>query len=208
MTDRRLLSFCIFLSFFGQACSQPEEKKFTDEFMADSCRFSPTGRNSFFILEPGYQLVLEGKEDGKSLRLIITVLNETKRVGDIETRVVEENESENGKPVEISRNYFAICEQTGSVFYFGEDVDIFENGKVTGHEGAWLAGGKNKAGMMMPGTPLLGARYCQEIAPGLALDRAEIISLNENITLPAGKFSNCMRPDKRRKPASCKIWIR
>ena len=196
MNKKLLLPILLFLLFFMEACSQTGQKKFTDEFMADSCRFSTTGRNPFFILEPGYQLILEGKEDGKNIRLMITVLNETKKIRKIETRVVEENESEDGKIIEISRNYFAICEQTSSVFYFGEDVDMYENGKIINHEGAWLAGGKNKAGVIMPGTILLGARYYQEIAPGVAMDRAEIISLNESITVPAGKFANCLQAEE------------
>jgi hypothetical protein len=52
---------------------------------------------------------LEAQEDGEMIDLVITVLNETKVVDGIETRVVEERESEDGELVEISRNYFAVC---------------------------------------------------------------------------------------------------
>jgi len=193
---KKLIYFGILSFLFMQACGQTAGKKFTDEFKIDSCRFSTTGRNSFFILEPGYQLVLQGNEEGNSVRLVITVLNQTKKVGKIETRIVEENESENGKTIEISRNYFAICQQTGSVFYFGEDVDIYENGKVVNHEGAWLAVGKNKAGVIMPGESLIGARYYQEIAPGVAMDRAEILAIDETVRTPAGNFSNCLKTEE------------
>jgi len=34
----------------------------------------PTGRNPYFILVPGYQLVLEGQEDGEEMHVEITVL--------------------------------------------------------------------------------------------------------------------------------------
>ena len=44
------------------------------------------------------------------------------------------------------------------------------------HKGAWLAdkNDKNgaKAGLMMPGKPKVGMKYYQEIAPGVAMDRA------------------------------------
>ena len=50
---------------------------------------SSTGRNRYFVLEPGFQLVLEGKEGGKTTVLTITVLNDTKMVDGVETRVVE-----------------------------------------------------------------------------------------------------------------------
>ncbi|MEO7292139.1 MAG: hypothetical protein ABIW34_03490, partial [Ginsengibacter sp.] len=99
----------------------------------------------------------------------------------------------NGKTVEISRNFFAICKQTGSVFYFGEEVDMYKNGKIINHDGAWIAEGKNKPGIVMPGKILAGAKYYQEIAPGVAMDRAQIISANLNTTTPAGTFANTLK---------------
>jgi hypothetical protein len=36
-------------------------------------------------------------------------------------------------------------------------------------------------------------RYFQEIAPYVALDRAEIISLNETVETPAGTFSGALK---------------
>jgi hypothetical protein len=35
---------------------------------------------------------------------------------------------------------FAVDQATGDIYYFGEDVDTHRNGKMTGHEGAWLTG--------------------------------------------------------------------
>ena len=173
-----------------------DKRPFTDSFMQDSCMFSSIGRNAYFILEPGWQLVLEGVEDEDTARLVITVLNETKMVGGVETRVVEENESVSGGTVEISRNFFAFCKQTGSIFYFGEEVDMYYQGKITGHSGAWIAEGNNKAGIIMPGVFLLGSRYYQEIAPGIAMDRAEIISISETYETRAGKFTNCLKTEE------------
>jgi hypothetical protein len=161
-----------------------------EEFGIEKCNLQTTGRNEYFILEPGYQLVLEGGDE----RLQITVLNETRMVNGVNTRVVEEREWKKGQVSEVSRNYFAICEQTKDVFYFGEDVDIYENGKVVKHEGAWLAGvNGNKPGLIMPGTPKVGMRYYQEIAPGVAMDRAEIVSVDDTCKTPAGTFAKCMK---------------
>lgn len=176
-----------------QSCQSGEQPAFTDSFHTDSCHFSTTGRNTYFILEPGYQLVLEGKEDGETTRLEITVLNETRKIGVTETRIVEEKETVNGDTVEISRNFFAFCPGSGDIFYFGEEVDIYKKGKIVGHEGAWTAGGKNKPGLAMPGKPLPGSRYYQEIAPGIAMDRAEIVSIKETLRTPAGSFENCLK---------------
>ncbi len=46
----------------------------------------------------------------------------------------------------------------------------------------------NRAGIIMQGSILLGARYYQEIAPNVALDRAEIIDMGEVIQTPSGDF--------------------
>ena len=88
-------------------------------------------------------------------------------VDGVETRVVEEYETEDGELIEISRNYFAFCTETGSIFYFGEDVDIYEDGEIVSHDGAWLAGvdgaeaGRHHAGHRAPRLQVLpgdGAR--------------------------------------------------
>jgi hypothetical protein len=148
-----------------------------------------TGRNLYFVLEPGFQLVYESKND----KLKITVLDETREVNGILTRVVEEREWKNGELREVSRNFFAICETTKDVFYFGEEVDMYKNGKVDNHKGAWLAGKKGaKAGLMMPAKPIVGMRYYQEIAPGEAMDRAEIIKFDEILETPAKTFTECL----------------
>jgi hypothetical protein len=141
--------------------------------------------------------VLEGKEDGKPTVLTISVLNETKTVDGVETRIVEEREVAAGRTIEVSRNYFAISKRTTDVFYFGEDVDMYKDGKVTSHEGSWLSGVAGAHfGLAMPATPLLGARYYQEIAPKVAMDRAEIISVTDTLDTPAGKFQNCVKTEE------------
>lgn len=173
----------------NQTASTPSDT-WAQEFNLEKRTLDTTGENRYFVLKPGFQLVLEG--DGE--KIAITVLDETKQIGEITTRVVEEREEKNGKVVEISRNYFAICRETGDVFYFGEDVDIYKDEKINSHSGAWCAyEGNSKPGMMMPGTPSLGAKYYQEIAPGIAMDRAEIVSLSETLKTPAGTFENCLR---------------
>jgi hypothetical protein len=162
----------------------------TSEFQVEKSDLASTGRNPYFILEPGYQLVYQ---DG-SEQLTITVLDQTKTVDGVETRIVEERETKDGQPVEVSKNYFAISTRTNCVFYFGEDVDSYEEGKIANHDGSWLAGvGGARFGLMMPGQPLLRGRYLQEIAPEVAQDRAEIIGTAETVKTPAGEFKNCLK---------------
>ncbi|UCH82159.1 MAG: hypothetical protein JSW20_05880 [Nitrospiraceae bacterium] len=180
----------ILVSSAAFSVTETKTSTWQEEFDIAGCNMVNTGRNQYFIMEPGFQLVLE-EEDTK---LHITVLDETKTIDGVVTRVIEEKEWENGKLFEISRNYFAMCEKTKDIFYFGEDVDYYEKGKVVKHDGAWLAGvDGNRAGLIMPGTPKLDMKYYQEIAPGVAMDRAEIVSLDETCKTPAGTFSKCLK---------------
>ena len=186
-------TFCAVATLaFSAACTQgtATNSQWQDKFDMASCKLQTTGKNPYFVLEPGFQLVLEGG----GAKLEITVLDETKAIDGVNTRVVEEREWKNGKLHEVARNYFAICGESKDVFYFGEDVSFYEDGKVVKHDGTWHAGVKgNRAGLMMPGTPKLNMKYYQEIAPGIAMDRAEIVSLDETCKTPAGTFSKCMK---------------
>ena len=172
-------------------------EEWMSSFDLEKCNFVSTGENSYFILKPGYQVTLEGEEDGEELQLVITVLKETKIVNGIETRVVEEKETEGGNLVEISRNYFALCKPTNNAIYFGEDVDIYESGEIVSHEGAWLAGQNgSKAGLVMPGKVEVGLKYYQEIVPGVAEDRAKIVSVNDSMVTPAGTFDQVLKTEE------------
>ena len=175
-----------------EAPASEQGKKWTESFGQENCTFSTVGRNRFFSLEPGHQLVLKNSEE----KVVITVLDETKEIGGVRTRIVEEREEKDGELAEVSRNFFAICKEHGDVFYFGEEVDDYKGGKIVAHSGAWRADeADSKAGIIMPGTILLGARHYQEIAPN-AMDRAEIISDDVTMTTPAGTFRNCLRVEE------------
>jgi hypothetical protein len=46
---------------------------------------------------------------------------------------------------------------------------------------------------MMPGTPLIGSRYYEEIAPGVAMDRGQVASIAGSLKTRAGSFTNVLR---------------
>lgn len=198
MTDKgyAIVAVLIATTFCATGClhlrtsSPASAPSWQKEFGLAKRTLVPTGRNEYFVLEPGFQIVLESKNE----KLTVTVLDETKKVDGSLTRVVEEKEWKNGALIEVSRNYFAIDKETKDVFYFGEEVDIYQDGKLTSHSGAWLAGKKRaQAGLIMPGEPKAGMKYYQEIAPGVAMDRAEIVRLDETLDTPAGTFTDCLK---------------
>src|SRR5262245_65928514 len=67
-------------------------KDWQDEFHMAHRPLTPTGASTYSILFPGYQLVLASKH----AKLTITVLDETKEINGIMTRVVEEREERHG----------------------------------------------------------------------------------------------------------------
>lgn len=181
----------------GKQAKSSEAKAFTDQFPVEEADLASTGRNRFMILEPGYFQIFEGKEEGKDVKIHISVLAETKKCGGVECRVLEDKVWEDGQLVEVARDYVAISKKTSDVYYFGEDVDNYKGGKVANHDGSWLHGEKGaKFGLLTPGTPLLGARFYQELAPDVGMDRIEIVSLSEVVETPAGKFEHCMKTEE------------
>ncbi len=178
----------------GREKTRAQENDWTKSFDVNAQDFVSTGRNRYFILEPGYRLVLKGKEEGKSTVVTITVLDETKMIDGVSTRVVQEDETHQGRLVESTRDYFAMDSKTNDVYYFGEDVNEYKAGKLAGHEGSWLSGSDGAHyGMMMPGTPRTGFKHYQEVAPGVGMDRAEIVGVSEEFATPAGTFKDCVK---------------
>jgi hypothetical protein len=193
-----LLTIIMITGLFITNCGvAQDESSWQKEFGLSERNLEFTGRNNYFILEPGFILVLEGTSGlfgSTDVKLEITVLDETKEIDGIITRVVEEREWKDNELYEVARNFFVIDNETKDVFYFGEEVDFYNDGKIVNHKGAWLAGEDDaRPGLIMPGNPVEGMKYYQELAEGVAMDRAEIISLNEEIKTPAGLFKNCLK---------------
>lgn len=164
-------------------------KGWQSTFTVDRAHLGVNGSNRYFNLTPGYRLSYAHGKDTD----VVTVLGETKRIDGVETRVVEDRETKNGQLIELTRDYYAIDSSNNDVYYFGEDVDVYKNGKVVSHEGAWLSGVKGaNFGLMMPGAPKAGQRFYQERAPGVGMDRAEILPDTPKLATPAGTFEKCL----------------
>src|SRR5262245_5948439 len=78
-------------------------------FPVDLTSLASEGEATYVVLKPAYQASFPSK-DGK---LVITVLDETRDIAGVPTRVVEEREWKGGDIVEVSRNYFAIDPKNG-----------------------------------------------------------------------------------------------
>jgi hypothetical protein len=160
----------------------PDRNSFTLEINNEFLPLAPVGRS----------WVLRGEDEGRTVGLRITVLNDTEPFlfsggTMVTTRVVEELEwvdtnvngvfdDGNTSLIEVSRNYFAQTDG-GTVCYFGEDVDIYEDGDVVSNDGSWRADRLPglAPGIFMPASPKPGMHFQQEVAPGVAEDEAKIV---------------------------------
>lgn len=166
-----------------------KSKDWQTTFNVDKKNLGVKGSNPYFNLTPGYQLSYQhGKETD-----VVTVLDQTKLIDGVMARALEDREyNKEGKLVERTLDYYAIDSVSNDVYYMGEDVDEYDkNGKVTGHEGSWLSGVKGaKFGLMMPARPQVGQKFYQEQAPGVAMDRVEVVSVTETISVPDGRYTS------------------
>ncbi|MCA9291402.1 MAG: hypothetical protein KDA25_09750 [Phycisphaerales bacterium] len=174
--------------FASAPAAAPGDDAWASTFAVDRADLGPSGRNPYFVLVPGHRVRLVDAAD--EVEVIITVLDATEIVDGVTTRVVEERETAHGSLVEVSRNFFAVDRRTNDVYYFGEDVDLYTDGAITGHDGAWRSGVDGaRFGLLMPAGPRVGQKHYQEIAPDVAMDRAEVVDLAATLETPLHPFT-------------------
>ena len=153
--------------------------------------------NSYLPLASLKQDILEGTEKGKPLRVERTVKPGSKTFSinghNVEALIMEDREFINGQIEEVTLDYFAQ-DDDGNVYYLGEDVDNYKDGKVVAHEGAWLYGkDTQKLGTIMPAHPRVGQKFRAEDVGKVTVEKDVVVSLSEKVTVPAGKFENCLK---------------
>lgn len=154
--------------------------------------------NAYLPLAKLKQDIIEGEEGGKKTRVERTAMPAKHRTftvngEEVDTLVVEDRAYEDGKLVEVAIDYFAQ-DDNGTVYYFGEDVDEYANGKVVSHEGSWLLGRDTPVpGIMMPAHPKVGDKFKSEDVSKEISELDEVISVSETVTVPAGTFTNCVK---------------
>jgi hypothetical protein len=154
--------------------------------------------NPYLPLATLKQDILEGSEDGKNVHIERTVMpdkRKTFKIGSqlIEALVVEDRELEDGALAEVATDYFAQ-DDAGTVYYLGEDVDEYRNGKITSHEGSWLLGkDTRKPGVILPGDPEVGDKFKTEDVSKDINEDDEVVSVSEDVIVPAGTYQNCVK---------------
>ncbi|MFN8638055.1 MAG: hypothetical protein U0360_01020 [Dehalococcoidia bacterium] len=155
--------------------------------------FSPNITNRFVTMVPGMKLTYESKgEEGLEV-IEISVTAETRMIMGVETRKVLDRATVNSVLVEDTRDYIAQ-DKAGNVWYFGEEVDNYKDGKINNHNGSWIAGVDGALpGIWMLANPKVGDKYRQEYYKGQAEDVARVVSTSETLTVRGKTYKDCLK---------------
>jgi hypothetical protein len=122
----------------------------------------------------------------------MAVTHDTRRVMGVKCLVASDRVTEDGDLVEQTYDWYAQDDR-GNVWYFGEDVTEYKNGKVSGHEGSWESGVDGAyPGLAMPAHPSSGQTYRQEYSKGVAEDKARVVMLDGSARVPYGAFDHVL----------------
>ena len=163
--------------------------------------------NPFFPFQPGGLKLFVGSDHGTKTGAIDNYLTTTRTFqlngNNVACRILVEESYENGELVERSFNHFAQADD-GTVYYFGEVVNIFQAGVVVSHEGSWLVGGPTlpsdppdagnatKPGLFMPANPELGDMFKPEDLFPIVDETDEVVGVDQDVLVPAGKYDGAI----------------
>ena len=162
---------------------------------------TPTFGNPTSITNPLHptsqvlQTIYGGHVDGKPFRTEATLLPHTKPIvwqgKTVDTTVSQYVAYLDGRIHEVAIDCYAQADD-GSVWYFGEDVFNYEDGKVADTEGTWVASDATPAAMIMPAKPQVGNVYRPENAPGVVFEEVRVDKVDQQIDGPSGKISGAI----------------
>jgi hypothetical protein len=139
--------------------------------------------NPYLPLVPGTTWTYEATGVDVAETITVTVTDQTRVVAGVTTTVVHDEVVEaDGALVEDTYDWYAQ-DRAGNVWYFGEDTTSYDGDEIS-TEGSWEAGVNGaQAGVVMLARPRVGDGYQQEYDPGNAEDRAEVLSIDDQVVV-------------------------
>ena len=201
---KRFMSLLVVLGFvfvFVFGCDNPfsddSKKTITEEVnynpVIDPANCVSKIDNEYLPLVPGTKYTYTGETDEGTERIEVFVTHLTKDVLGVTCVVVDDKVWLDDELIEVTLDWYAQ-DKDGNVWYMGEDSHEYEDGKAINSEGSWEGGVDGaKPGIILMANPLVGVVYRQEYYEDEAEDMAEVISLNESVSVPIGSYENCLR---------------
>jgi hypothetical protein len=151
--------------------------------------------NPLFPIGNLHSAVLLGNDAGHPLKIETTLLRGTKTIEwngkKVKTLVSQFVSYLDGRIHEVALDWYAQADD-GAVWYFGEDVFNFKDGKVADMDGTWLAGKDGPAGMIMPADPQVGQVYRAENIPGYVFEEVTVKAAGLTVDGPRGPVPGAM----------------
>ncbi len=158
----------------------------------DPADFVAVVDNPYFPLAVGSTWIFEGPGDkpGQTEHIEVVVQPETKEILGITATVVRDTVTIGGVLLEDTYDWYAQ-DKDGNVWYLGEAVKNYEEGKLVDTDGSFEAGVDGALpGIVMKAHPAVGDAYRQELYKGQAEDMGEVIAIGGDKTVPAGTYSD------------------
>lgn len=177
------------------------EGRVIDEVAISPADFGDPTRitNELYPISEVTHIVMLGEDEGEPLRVEVTLLPVTRTIewdgGSTEAVVSQFVAVTDGELVEVAEDWFAQ-DDSGNVWYFGEDVLNYDRGEVADTDGSWTAGADGPPGMIMPASPEVGDVYHPENIPGLVFEEDVVISLDETVEGPTGPIRGVMKVEE------------
>jgi hypothetical protein len=155
-------------------------------FNAGTFHHSTTIDNRYFPLVPGTRFTYSGAFKKTAVVDVVMVTHNMPTIDGVKTIEVRDQVSEDGVLTEDTTDWYAQ-DDLGNVWYFGELSTELPSGD---HTGSWTAGVDGaRPGYIMEAAPKVGDIYCQENAPGVAQDAAQVLSVSASRSVPFGTFT-------------------
>jgi len=150
--------------------------------------FTTHFRNNYWPLRTGATWTYDGTKDHVPEHVVVTVARETKTIMGVKCLVVHDRVTVNGNLEENTTDWYAQ-DKSGAIWYFGEDSKDYKNGVVISTQGTWEAGVDGaQPGVVIQGNPHPGPTYRQEYRPGVAEDKAKVLTTSAVERVRAGTF--------------------
>lgn len=164
--------------------------------------YTPSFSNPTRVINPLFpiarldRVLMLGNSDGEALRVETTLLARTKTFR-LNGRRVEALVSQyvswaDRRIHEVAFDWYAQDDH-GAVWYLGEDVFNYEDGRIANTDGTWQAGRNVPAAMIMPPNPQIGDAWRPEDLCGLVFE--EVVATAAGITVqgPRGPISGALK---------------
>lgn len=173
--------------------------------------FTTNITNPFFSLPVGKVMTYTAEAAEGTEKIEIEILPETKTIMGVTTLVYRDRVWVDDVLVEDTKDYLAQ-DKSGNVWYFGEDVNNYENGVLVDHAGRWIAGEDGaQPGIWIKARHQVGDSYRQEYYRGEAEDIRDVVAIDQTVTIDRGTYTGCVKmydwtpldPDSREHKYYC-----